>query len=49
MYFRLMATMFDSRHTQTSDSILTSLPMLLDLENMGVAVGIDFVATVYGS
>ena len=39
MYFRLMAVMFDSPVTPTSESIPTSLTVLLDLENVGIAVG----------
>ena len=35
MYFQLMATIFDFRHSQTSDSILISLSVLPDPENMG--------------
>ena len=42
-YFRLSAAIFDLQHTQTSDSIPTSLCVLLDPENMGVAVGIKFL------
>ena len=42
-YFRLMAAIFDFRHTQTSYSIATSLSVLPDPENMGIAVGISFL------
>ena len=41
MYFRLMAAIFDFRRVQTSDSIPTSLFVLPDPENMGIAVGIS--------
>jgi len=34
-----MAAIFDLRHTQTSDSILTSLSVLLNPKNIGIAVG----------
>ena len=37
-----MAAIFDFRHTQTSDSIATCLFVLLDPENMGIAVEISF-------
>ena len=40
IYFWLMATIFDFKQTQTSDSIPTSFCMLPDPENMGIAVGI---------
>ena len=33
-----MAAIFDCQHTQTSDSILTSLSVLLDPQNMDIAV-----------
>jgi hypothetical protein len=33
-----MAAIFDFQHTQTSDSISTSLSVLLDPENMGIAL-----------
>ena len=45
-YFRLMAASFDFRHTQTSDSIPTSLSVLLHPENMGIAVGISFLSCI---
>ena len=35
-----MAAIFDFEQIQTSDSILTSLSVLPDPENMGIAVGI---------
>ena len=35
MYFRLMAAIFDLRHTETSKSIPTCLSVLPDPENMG--------------
>jgi len=40
IYFQLMAAIFDLRHTQTSDSIPTSLSVLHNPKNMGIAVGI---------
>jgi len=42
-YFRLIAAIFDLRHTQTSDSITTSLSVLPNPKNMGVAVGISLL------
>ena len=38
-----MAANFNLQHTQTSDSILNSLFMLSDSENMGNAVGISLL------
>jgi len=35
-----MAAIFDLRYTQTSDSIPTSVSVLLNPKNMGIAVGI---------
>ena len=46
IYFRLMAAIFDSQHTQTSDSIPMCLSVLLDPENMGVAVEISLQSSV---
>ena len=43
-YFWLMAAIFDFKHTQTSDSIPTSLCMLPDPKNMGIAVGISLLS-----
>ena len=40
MYFRLMAAIFDLPVTPTSQSIYNSFTVLLDPENVGVAVGI---------
>ena len=37
MYFRLMAAIFDFLDIQTSGGILTSLYVLPDPENMGIA------------
>ena len=48
MYFRLVAAIFNFRHTLTSDSIPTCLSVLPDPENMVIAVGI-FVAIMYTS
>ena len=39
-----MAAIFDFRLTRTSDSILVSVFVLLDLENMGIAVGISLLS-----
>ena len=36
-----MVAIFDFQHKQTSDSILTSLSVLPDPENMNIAVGIS--------
>ena len=44
VYFRLLAAIFDFRHIQTSDSILTSFSVLPDPENMGLAVGISLLS-----
>ena len=41
-----MATIFDFQHTHTSDSIPTGLFVLPDPENMGVAIGSMFIASV---
>ena len=41
-----MVAIFDFLHFQTSDSILTSLTVLLDPENMGIAVGISLLSWV---
>ena len=46
MYFRFKGTMFDFRHTQTSDNIPTSLSVLPDPENMGLAVGIALLLCI---
>jgi len=39
MYFRLWAAIFDLQHAPVKDSIPSSLSVLPDSENMGVAVG----------
>ena len=39
-----MAAIFYFRHNRTSDSILTSLFVLPDLENMGIAVEISLLS-----
>ena len=39
-----MAAIFDFQHTQTSVRVLTSLFVLPDPENMGIAVGILFLS-----
>jgi len=41
-----MAAIFDLRHIQTSDSIPTSLSVLPDPKNMGIAVGISLLSCV---
>jgi len=41
-----MAAIFDLRHTQTSDSIPTSLSVLPDPKNMGIAVGILLLSCI---
>ena len=41
-----MAAIFDLRRTQTSDSIPTSLSVLPDPENMGIAVGITLLSCI---
>ena len=39
IYFRLIAAIFDFQHTWTSESILASLSVLPDPENISTAVG----------
>ena len=39
-----MAAIFDFRHAQTSDSITTSLSVLPDPENMGIAVEMSLLS-----
>ena len=46
MYFRLMAAIFDLPVTSTSESIHTSLTVLLDPDNVGVAVGISLLSHI---
>jgi len=46
MHFRFMAVIFDSPLTHTSDSIHTSLVVLPDTENMGIAVGISLLSRI---
>ena len=41
-----MAAIFDLRHTQTSDSLLTSLFVLLDPENIGIAFEISLLSCI---
>ena len=43
MYFRLLAAIFDLLVSPTSEGVRTNLTVLLDLENVGVAVGISLV------
>ena len=38
-YFRLMAAIFDFQHTQTSESIPTSLSVLLDCKTLVIVSG----------
>ena len=40
----VMAAIFDFQHTQTLVRVLTSLFVLLDPENMGIAVAILFLS-----
>jgi len=47
IYFRLMAAIFNLQHAQTQDNIPSSLFMLLDPGNMGVAL--EFRCYVYTS
>ena len=51
MYLRLMAAIFDLPVTLTSESIHNSHTVLLDPENLGVAIGIslpsDIQAEIY--
>jgi len=46
IYFRLMTAIFDLRHTQTSDSIPTSLSVLPNPKNMGITVGISLLLCI---
>ena len=46
VYFRFMAAIFDFGHTQTSDSLLTSLFALSDLEIMGIALEISLLSCI---
>jgi len=48
IYFRLMAAIFDIRHTQTSNSIPTSLSLLPNPQNIGVAVEISLLSCIEG-
>ena len=41
---RLMATIFDFRHTQTPDSLHNNSDVLPDPENMGIAVEISLLS-----
>ena len=41
-----MAAIFDFQHTQTSDSVHTSLSVLPDPENMGIAVEIPLLSCI---
>ena len=41
-----MAAMFDLPVTPTSESIYSSLTVLMDADNVGVAVGFPLIATV---
>ena len=44
--FRLMAAIFSFQHTQTLDSLCSSLVVLVDLGNMDIAVGILFLSCI---
>ena len=46
MHFWFMSAIFDFQHSQTSDSIRTSLSVLPDLENMDKAVGISLLSCI---
>ena len=46
MYFPLMAAMFNLLVTPKTESIHTSPTMLLDPENVGVAIGIQLPTTI---
>ena len=46
IYFRLMAAISDFKHTLTSDSIPTCLSVLLDPENMVIAIGISLLSWI---
>ena len=46
MYFRLMAVMFDLPVTSTSESMHTSITVLLDPENVGVVFGISLLSGI---
>jgi len=41
-----MTVIFDVRHTQTLDYIRISLVVLLDPENMGIAVGMSLLSSI---
>jgi len=41
-----MATIFDLRHTQASDSIPTSRSVLTNFKNIGIAVGIPLLLRI---
>ena len=41
IYFRSMTTISNFKHTQAPDSIPTSLSVLLDLDIVGIAVGMS--------
>jgi len=41
-----MVAIFDLRHTQTSESIPTSLSVLINPQNMGIAVGISLLSCI---
>ena len=49
IYFRLMVTIFDSPLMHTSGNLRSSLVVLPDPENMGIAVGISLLSIVYTS
>jgi len=44
IYFWSMAAIFDFSHVRTSDSLRNSLFASLDIENMGIAVGISLIS-----
>jgi hypothetical protein len=44
--FRSMAAIFDFQHTQTSESILTSLSVLPNPQNLGITVGMSLLSGI---
>jgi len=44
MHFQLMAAIFALRHTRTEDNIPSSLYLLSEPGNMGIAVGISLLS-----
>ena len=46
MYFRLMVAIFDSPVTPTSESLHSSLTVLMDADSVGVAIGFSLPAVI---